>query len=225
MVFLQVCIIQNSILVVQCNSDLIINNNAFFASTKSNEVQYCRAIINKPKKNALFFQIIIMSKIAYLLFIGLIATGCSKDKVLEPTDAQLFEMAQNTSNTTWYKLSDALLGKSAGSGHPQEFLRTRFNDIAATQLETNGKVIVGAIFPEGSLIVKELFENENDLARYAILYKSSQHEYADDNGWVWGYINADRSVAVSASTKGSSCINCHSQSENIDGTLMNKFFP
>ena len=44
-------------------------------------------------------------------------------------------------------------------------------------------------------------------------------------GWVWGYINADESIAAPASEKGSQCISCHSQSDNIDYMLMNKYFP
>ncbi len=39
------------------------------------------------------------------------------------------------------------------------------------------------------------------LSRYAVLYKSTGHADADANGWVWGYINADGTVAVSASEK------------------------
>lgn len=111
--------------------------------------------------------------------------SCKKSKV-EAIDSELYEMAKKTSGFTWYKNSSALLDKSSGSGHPQEFKRTRYNSIAATQLESNGKIMANANFPEGSLIVKELFENSNTLDRYAILYKDSDNDAADENGWVWG---------------------------------------
>ena len=84
---------------------------------------------------------------------------------------------------------------------------------------------MGATFPEGSLIVKELYDNSTTLGRYAILYKKSGSSDADAKGWVWGYINADGGVAEAASKKGSSCISCHSQADNIDYMLMNKYFP
>lgn len=151
-------------------------------------------------------------------------SSCTKDKVSE-TDTELFELAQDTTGFLWYKHTDTLLPKSAGSGHGQPFLRVRFNAIAATQLDSTGKINVNASFAEGSLIVKELCENTGDLDRYAILYKKPTHVNADPKGWVWGYINADGSVAVSASKKGNSCISCHSQSGNIDYMLMNKYFP
>ena len=155
----------------------------------------------------------------------LLNKSCKKDKVASETDKELFDLATETNGFVWYKNSSALLDKSGGSGHPQPFLKTRYNAIAATQLDTSGKIVSGSTFPEGSLIVKELYDNATKLGRYAILYKKSSSEDADANGWIWGYIDSDGTVAVPASKKGTSCINCHSQAENIDYMLMNKFFP
>lgn len=159
------------------------------------------------------------------MFIIFYLSSCKKDPVATGIDKQLFEMAGETEGFSWYKNSDDFLPKSSGSGHPQTLLRTRFNAEAATMLDENGKVKPDASFPEASLIVKELHDKENSLARYAILYKNTGNGSADSRGWVWGYINADGTVSISASKKGSSCINCHLQEGNIDYTLMNKFFP
>lgn len=151
--------------------------------------------------------------------------SCKKDKQAKATDEELYEMAKNTSGFTWFKNSGSLLSKSSGSGHPQPFLRTRYNSVAAAKLDSTGKIIIGATFPEGSLIVKELYDNSTTLGRYAILYKKTGNAYSDTKGWVWGYIDSDGGVAEAASKKGSSCVNCHSQSDNIDYMLMNKYFP
>lgn len=151
--------------------------------------------------------------------------SCKKDKVASDTERELYEIAKETNGFTWYNNSSSLLNKSAGSGHPQPFLKTRYNAIAATQLDSNGKILAGATFPEGSLIVKELYDNSTTLGRYAILYKKTASIDADANGWVWGYVDANGTVAEAASKKGASCINCHSQSDNIDYMLMNKYFP
>jgi hypothetical protein len=164
----------------------------------------------------------------FLIMFILILTldACKSDKVQGPAiDQLLYEMSNSPEGFIWYKHSEDLLEKSSGSGHPQPFLRTRFNAVAATQLGSDGKVINGSVFPEGSLIVKELFDDSSTLGRYGILYKKSNHPNADSKGWVWGYINGNGSVAISAVEKGSSCISCHSQTENIDYVLMNKYFP
>ena len=155
----------------------------------------------------------------------LLTVSCTKDKQPSGIDAVMYQEAIENEGFTWYKLSDALLDKSSGSGHPQPYLRTRFNSTAATQLDASGKVIDSITFPEGSLIVKELYDSPQALFRYAMLLKASNNEFADDNGWVWGYINEDGGVAVPASEKGAQCVNCHAQQGNIDGVLMNKFFP
>lgn len=151
--------------------------------------------------------------------------SCKKEKESIGTDKELYEMAKTTNGFTWFKNSSSLLDKSSGSGHPQPFLRTRYNSVAAAELDSNGKIMAGATFPEGSLIVKELYDNSTTLGRYAILYKKTGSADADANGWVWGYINADGGVAEAASKKGSSCSSCHSQTDNIDYMLMNKYFP
>ena len=161
--------------------------------------------------------------IAISLLVVLIS--CKKDKTLDGIDLELFKMAQETSGFTWYKNTDALLPKSSGSGHNFPSLRTRYNSIAATQLDVAGKIESTALFPEGSLVVKELINDDGSLARYAILFKAANDENADANGWVWGYINGDQTIASSASEKGASCISCHQQAGNIDYMLMNTYFP
>lgn len=162
-----------------------------------------------------------------LLFITSIwaTNACKKDDTLEGIDKELFDMAVVTDGFTWYKNSDSLLDKSPGSGHSLPFLRTRYNAIAATNLDTNGKILPGTSFANGSLIVKELIRDDNTIVRYAILYKQSGNANADPKGWVWGYVNTDGTVEESATRKGGSCINCHSQTGSIDYMLMNIYFP
>jgi hypothetical protein len=150
--------------------------------------------------------------------------ACKKDEAAEGIDLELLNMSEETAGFTWYKNSDAWLPASTGTGHNYSSLRTRYNAIAATQLDGDGKVMANASFPEESLIVKEL-SNESTVERYAILYKKSDSEHADSRGWVWGYINSDGTVATTAEDKGAICTGCHLQPDNIDYMLMNKFFP
>lgn len=158
-------------------------------------------------------------------FVGLFSMQSCKKNKADEWDEKLYEMALETNGFVWFNHSSALLAKSGGSGHSEPYLRTRYNAIAATQLDSNGRILPQAVFPEESLIVKELYDDANTIGRYAILYKQSSNENADAQGWVWGYVDADGTVAESATKKGSSCSSCHSQSGNIDYMLMNKFFP
>ena len=168
-------------------------------------------------------------RLLVVLFICVIVlssvSGCKNDSQAEGTDKMLYDMARETTGFTWYKKTDALLNTTSGSGHSFPYLRTRYNQTAAVRLDDQGKITAGSVFPEGSLIVKEFHDSSRKLARYAILFKEAGNQDADSKGWVWGYINADGTVAEPASEKGKSCNTCHNQSGNIDYMLMNKFFP
>jgi hypothetical protein len=160
-----------------------------------------------------------------LLFSLLIINSCKKDDPpAAGIDKEMLDLARQASGFTWYKNSAAFLNKSSGSGHNFSFLRTRYNTTAATMLDSTGKIKTNAAFPEGSLIVKEL-SNGSTAERYAILLKRTGHESADEKGWVWGYINSNETIADAASNRGGGCKGCHSQADNIDYMLMNKFFP
>jgi len=161
--------------------------------------------------------------VCILAFFTLIFS-CKKEEQAGGVDKEMLDMAKATTGFTWYRLSDGWLPKSTGSGHNFSKLRTRFNAIAATMLDSTGKVKADANFPEGSFIVKEL-TNGSGAERYAMLLKRSGDASADSRGWIWGYVNGGGTVAEAASNKGSGCIGCHTQSGAIDYTLMNKFFP
>lgn len=161
--------------------------------------------------------------IGVLIFGFLAFVSCKKNP--KGIDGELYSLSKESSGHVWYKNSEAFLDKSSGSGHNFPFLRTRFNSVAATQLDASGKILENAVFPEGSVVVKELYNSSNKLQRYATLYKKSDSEFADANGWVWGYIEKNGKVVESAELKGVSCIGCHNQGGNIDYMLMNVYFP
>ena len=164
--------------------------------------------------------------LSIICILGILLTNsCKKDEEATSTDKELYEMAKATEGFIWFKHSDELLNKSIASGHSQPYLRTRYNSIAAANLDSVGRIKQNSTFPEGSFIVKELYSNETTLSQYAILYKETSNPSADAKGWVWGYMSSDGTVSKSSSNKGSACISCHSQSGNIDYMLMNKYFP
>jgi hypothetical protein len=159
-----------------------------------------------------------------LFFIVISLFACKKKETSSPTTLSLFEMSKNSEGFTWYKKTSEYLKKSTGTGHSQPYMRTRYNSIASEMLDSLGKINSSAKFPEGSLIVKELMDEDYTIERYAILYKDTKNKDADTKGWVWGYINKDGTEAFPTANKGTSCIGCHSQTENIDYMLMNKYF-
>ena len=214
--------------------------NPTFNSTCFCQLLY-NSLINEPSIQFYFFktkikttfdfnQSAINMTIKPIIFSGLGVlllsfSACKHDQITNDINWDLYELAKDTEGYTWFKNSSAALPRSSGSGHSAPLLRTRFNEIATTQLDSLGRIKSGITFPEGSVIVKELLNADESLERYALLLKDSSSEYADANGWVWGYSYPDGTVAEKAENKGKSCIGCHSQTENIDYVLMNKFYP
>lgn len=140
-------------------------------------------------------------------------------------DKQLYDLGRKTDGFVWYKNSSEQLNSSSLSGHAEPKQRTRYNQIAATVLDSNYKIMENAVFPDGSLIVKELYKSNGNLSTYAMLYKKSSQAEADQDGWVWGYFEDDGDVRSPASDKGTSCRGCHSQTGAIDFNLMNVAHP
>lgn len=159
----------------------------------------------------------------------LVFSGCKTEEsaVAPPqsqsttTDAQLYLLGKDAIGFVFYKNSVDTIAKGGNSAHTEN-LRTRYNKIAAQYLDANGKVKTGTIFPDSSLIVKELYTNKT-LAVYAFLFKKKGDTNADANGWVWAELIPSGSPLYSVTNKGAGCNGCHSV--GIDYTRMNDAHP
>lgn len=159
-----------------------------------------------------------------MVLISLLLVQCHKEKAIAnaETDTALFAKAQLLSGFTYYKGTDSIYRSSPQSAH-KAFFRVRFNAIAQAALTDHGKLPVGASFPEGSLIVKEL---QNDSlgtqpAGYAIMEKLA----ADTNqqqGWVWAEYNLT-GTGYTVGQKGGICTSCHNMNVRDDVRLFNLF--
>jgi hypothetical protein len=138
------------------------------------------------------------------------------------SDAAVQALASVRSGWVFYKNRPDTLNRSQGSGHPEARLLTRYNAKAATQLDATGKVRAGAVFPDSSIIVKDLI-NGNSLVTVAVMMKLSKSPQATPDGWIWTEYSANGNVAASVNSRGQSCTGCHGS--GIDFTRMNDSQP
>jgi len=139
------------------------------------------------------------------------------------TDAQLRALATASAGWTHYKNRPIdTLPRAGGSGHAESRLLTRFNAVAATQLDGAGKVRTAASFPDSSLIVKELYTG-SVITTLAVMMKLRGSPNASAGGWVWGYFDGAGNVRIAAANRGAACAGCHSV--GIDYTRMNDSHP
>ncbi len=151
--------------------------------------------------------------LAGMLSVIVILQSCTSDKAFSPDDASLFAEVYK-SGYTYYQNDLSIL--PAGGDSPHGFVRIKFNEIAQASLDSTGKLPLGASFPEGAVIVKEIYADPAEpLIYYVIMKKDPAAEYAAD-GWLWGEYEENGTVSGAVSNKGSGCTGCHSESPNRD---------
>lgn len=163
----------------------------------------------------------------FLLFVPFLAIHCT-DAGSDPTpivlsisDAELYAMQAAPDGWTFFgHTTDTLAGGSTTAHEPR--IRVRYNRRAGTQLTPTGRVAVGALFPDSSLIVKELYTGST-LTTIAYMFKLGRAENASSSGWIWSETDGRGAVKISASRKGTGCVGCHAA--GIDFTRMNDSHP
>lgn len=126
------------------------------------------------------------------------------------TEEQLLEEI----NQTGYEYFRSAQILNPASTSPHGAFKLRFNQIAWAALDEQEKLPKGKTFPEGSVIVKEVFSN-NAVSVYAIMKKTSS-DYNAKEGWLWAEILPDGKPAYQLSLKGAVCVNCHRDTPNRD---------
>lgn len=154
-----------------------------------------------------------MNQLRYLLIIlvmGTITFACKKDD--STTEDTMLYDAVKGNNFVYYKGNNVVLNAKGGSPHGD--FKLRFNATAAAALGADGKLPAGASFPDGSIILKEIWEN-NQLTLLVPMQKAAGNANAGD-GWLWGEYKPNGAVVYEISKKGSGCIGCHKTSPSRD---------
>ncbi len=136
--------------------------------------------------------------------------SCTKHSADDIEDEKLFA-GLSQGQCTYYQQGNIL---QAAPGSPHGSFRLRFNAIASAALDSNGKLPVGAVFPDGSIIIKEALKN-GDIDIFAVMKKNPTNSRSA-SGWLWAEFNAKGEAVFSTGKKGNGCISCHSITPNRD---------
>ena len=140
-----------------------------------------------------------------LFSLAILAGACQHEPDGAAVDMQLFREA-TADGFTYYVGTPGITSPDGDSPHGP--FRVRFNAIAQEALDSTGKLPAGGSFPEGAMIVKDVYEGA-DLVLYAIMKKDPSSPLAG-NGWLWAELGTDGAVDFSAGKMGDGCISCHS---------------
>ncbi|MBA2612459.1 MAG: hypothetical protein H0U95_10835 [Bacteroidetes bacterium] len=130
----------------------------------------------------------------------------AKDPTLAYSDLALLDSINNA-GSNYYKNNPNILAPAGGSPHGN--FKLRFNKIGLNALTNSGKLPVGGTMPDGSLIVKDVYDGNANITLHAFMYKKS-------GSWLWGEIKPNKEVLYSVTKNPSTCTGCHSQPGNID---------
>lgn len=157
------------------------------------------------KKQAHILSIIVVS--------ALLFSSCKKDEEEEKKDNKDLYCEIGKPGYTYYAGTQQIV---EGLGGAHGFIKVRFNSIAAAALDSTGKLPIGSSFPQGSVIVKEIYSSAaGGLNIYAVMKKSPNDKNAG-SGWIWGEYKQGGDVVFSAAKKGNGCISCHSSGDQRD---------
>ncbi|MEX0813981.1 MAG: cytochrome P460 family protein [Chitinophagales bacterium] len=145
-----------------------------------------------------------------------IIEACKKDEVPEGAlnDKDLFNLIEKQ-NYSFYKGNDSRLPGANPNAHGSH-IRTLFNPIAQSALDSNGVLPSNATFPDSSIVLKEVFDGENGPFKlYAVMMKLPNHPN-QSGGWIWSEYEEDGKTIISIADKGNQCLSCHSAVDNRD---------
>jgi hypothetical protein len=146
--------------------------------------------------------------ILLLISLIIIFSSCSKDKGPVPfqvNDKSVFELVLKTAGSGYYQ-SGAVLPGAGNSPHGS--FKLRMNNAAQRVLNSSGELPAGgAVFPDSSLIVKEI-QSPGEI-QYSVMYKNGR-------SWAWAEFRGDGKAIYSITANGGSCISCHSITPNRD---------
>lgn len=146
------------------------------------------------------------------LFFSIASTSCKDPEATSEDQAIIDEvLAGNLLN---YQNNDVVL--TAAGNSPHGSFKLLFNQTAWDALDSTGKLPVGATFPDGSLIVKEVIKGgSTDL--FAIMQKKPSSSLSNQ-GWLWNEFEPNGDLIISVSDKGDACVGCHRGNTNRDFT-------
>jgi hypothetical protein len=158
-----------------------------------------------------------MKPLSLIIAILIALVCCTKKQGKNPalafTDMALLDSCKNQDHR-YYQNNGAIL--LSGASGPHGTFKLRFNSVAFKALTNNGKLPVEGSFPEGSLVIKDVY-NGNDISVYAFMYKRS-------GSWLWAEVKPDKQVLYSVNKNPSGCTGCHSQTGNRDLVVSFNFY-
>jgi len=156
------------------------------------------------------FRFLTASIVVVILFKCCVDHNISDPDIVDASDASLFAEA-NESGYGYYQSGNTLFPVAPS---PHGMYKLRFNSVASQVLDASGELPENGRFPNGSILVKEFYQN--GAVNLLIVIKKAPTDTNAGHGWLWGAYSLDGTPTVSIEEKGNKCTGCHNETPNRD---------
>lgn len=155
--------------------------------------------------------------IVSVFLVSAVLWSCTKDVGSLPVtvfdDAALYNLVKvDSGKTTWKNAANDSLFTS-GAEHGSKQYKLRMNAWAKAACTDAGKLPTGGVFPDSSLLVKQLYTTPGGaVEKYAVLYKKS-------GAWLWAEYGVSGNVVKSFNSSSATCTGCHTSNRDQTWTF------
>ncbi len=145
-------------------------------------------------------------------FIAIVVTGYiflfPPGKTAE--DEKLFKWITSDTGYYYYQNNPEILPTSEETERAHDnFMRIRFNKKAADVLNQDGHLPKGVMFPDSSIIVKEIYSEKTGAVEVLAVMVKLKGAPNSNKDWLWAEYSLTGDVEYSVSKNGKACISCH----------------
>lgn len=125
-------------------------------------------------------------------------------------DDNLYKWITSDTGYYYYKHSPEILPTSEETERAHDnFMRVRFNKKAADVLNSDGHLPKGVMFPDSSIIIKEIYSEKTGKPEVLAVMVKLKGAPNSNKDWLWAEYTPSGDVEYSVSKNGKVCVSCH----------------
>jgi hypothetical protein len=145
-------------------------------------------------------------------FIAIVVTGYiflyPPGKTAE--DEKLYKWITSDTGYYYYQNNPEILPTSVETERAHDnFMRIRFNKKAANVLNQDGHLPKGVMFPDSSIIIKEIYSEKTGAVEVLAVMVKLKGAPNSNKDWLWAEYSPSGDVEYSVSKNGKACVSCH----------------
>ncbi len=125
-------------------------------------------------------------------------------------DEKLYKWITSDTGYYYYQNNPEILPTSIETERAHDnFMRIRFNKKAANVLNQDGHLPKGVMFPDSSIIIKEIYSEKTGAVEVLAVMVKLKGAPNSNKDWLWAEYSPSGDVEYSVSKNGKACVSCH----------------